>query len=266
VERNYPLFLKKVEEDVGLKEVIKSRYPELLKGPHTCEEIDDRMKRGILMRMRNKLLLQSQYNLTIDPDKVLFAMIHRIVDQKGFQLLLDASEGIFKHLGFQGVIGGPVPSGDQKGEELARGLMHLKSFYPKSVAVNIGFLDVATALLSCDVFLMPSMYEPGGISQLEAFSCGCLVVARATGGLRDTVHPLRIKGRFIEGNGFLFTDYSPESFYDAMARCAAFFTKTHEGFIYRARHKAQDSVYYWDRSAREYIKEIYTFKEIIRII
>ena len=266
VERNYPLFLKKVEEDARLKEKIKTRYPELLKGPRHCERVNDRIRKGILTRMRNKLLLQAQFNLTVDPDKVLFAMIHRIVEQKGFQLLLDASEGIFKHLGFQGVIGGPVPSGDQKGEELARGLIQLRDFYPESVAVNIGFLNVATALLSSDVFLMPSMYEPGGISQLESFACGCLVVARATGGLRDTVHPLRIKGRFIEGNGFLFTDYSPESFYDAMARCAVFFTKTDERVIYRARRKAQDSVYFWDKSAREYIKEVYTLKEIIRII
>jgi len=266
VDTQYPLFLKKVEENSFLKDTVKTRYPELLKGPRFCETVKDIGRREILTRMRNKLLLQTQLNLTVDPDKLLFAMIHRIVEQKGYQLLLDASEGIFRYLGFQGVIGGPVPSGDQKGEELARGLIQLSHYYPESVSVNIGFVDVATALLSSDVFLMPSMYEPGGISQLEAFACGCFVVARATGGLRDTVRPLRIKGRHIEGNGFLFTDYSSESFYDAMARCSAFFTKSSEEEIHQARHKAQNSVYYWDRSAREYIKEIYTLKEIIRVI
>lgn len=107
--------------------------------------------------------------------------------------------------------------------------------------------------------------SPAEISQLEAFACGCFVVARATGGLRDTVHPLRIKGRFTEGNGFLFVDSTPQSFYDAMARCAAFFKQANEVQIYKARCKAGSSVYYWDRSAREYIKEIYALKEIIRI-
>ena len=145
-------------------------------------------------------------------------------------------------------------------------MQNLADFYPEYVSVSIGFLDVAQALLSSDVFLMPSMYEPGGISQLEAFACGCLVIARATGGLRDTVHPLHMKGRIIEGNGFLFADYTPKSFYDAMERCSVFFKNSDENQIYTARKKAERSVYYWDRSAREYMNDIYNLKEIIRIV
>ena len=266
VEKNYPLFLQKVHNNKLLRDKIKARYPELLEGSHYCESVHDKTRKSILTRMRNKLLLQTQEGLVVDPDRILFSMIHRIVDQKGFQLLLEASEGVFRNLGFQGIIGGPVPSGDQRGEELARGLLQLKNHHSDSVSVTIGFLDVTTALLASDVFLMPSLYEPGGISQLEAFACGCLVVARATGGLRDTVHPLRIKGCYIEGNGFLFTDYTPASFYDAMARCSTFFKKVDEKTLHKARCKARDSVYYWGRSAKEYIKEIYTLKEIIRVI
>ena len=218
----------------------------------------------MLVRMRNKLLLQTQRGLELNPDRILFSMIHRVSEQKGYQLLLESSEGIFKHLGFQGVIGGSVSSGDQRGEELARGLQILQGYYPKDVSVNIGFQDVAVPLLSSDVFLMPSLYEPGGISQIEAFSCGCFVVARATGGLRDTVFPLQVRNGEVEGNGFLFGDFTAYSFYDAMKRCHDFFRRADDALLQRARRSTRQYVYFWDRSARLYIDTIYTIKEIIR--
>ena len=113
---------------------------------------------------------------------------------------------------------------------------------------------------------MPSMHEPGGISQLEAFATGSLVVARATGGLRDTVFPVRVRGDEIEGNGFLFSDYTSWAFYDAMERAAQFFRSGSDETIARARMNAEKSVYFWDRPAREYIEEVYRIKEMIRVI
>jgi len=121
-------------------------------------------------------------------------------------------------------------------------------------------------LLSCDVFLMPSLYEPGGIVQLEALLCGCPVIARATGGLRDTVHPINIKGRKIEGNGWLFSDFTPFSFYDAMKRCALFFKETDEKTLNRVRRSTRKNVFSWETPARRYIDTLYTKKEIIREI
>jgi starch synthase len=113
---------------------------------------------------------------------------------------------------------------------------------------------------------MPSMSEPGGISQLEAFATGCLVVARATGGLRDTVFPIRISGDMVEGNGFLFSDYSAWAFYDAMERAHTFFKTHNETIIAKVRRNAENSVYFWDTPAKNYIREIYRIKEIIRMI
>ena len=107
------------------------------------------------------------------------------------------------------------------------------------------------------------MNEPGGISQLEALSCGCLVIARATGGLRDTVFPIRINGKKVKGNGFLFTDFSAWAFYDAIERASSFLTNN-DDLIYKARLIAENSVSFWDRSATQYIKEIYRFREVIR--
>ncbi|GEM_PF-284284 len=265
VENYYERFIQAVETDALLREKVEKRYPELLEGPYRCEKISGKMRRFIVTRMRNKLLLQAERGLKVDPDKVLFTMVHRISEQKGFQLLLEASQGIFQGLRFQGIIGGPVSWGDRRGEELAEGLVQLGNYYRGDASVSIGFQEISVLLLSSDLFLMPSLYEPGGISQLEALACGCLVVARATGGLRDTVKPVRVRGYLVEGNGFLFTDYTPAAFYDAMERAYRFLTSSRENIVYRARINAMHSVYYWDKPARKYLDTIYSMKEIIRV-
>jgi starch synthase len=195
---------------------------------------------------------------------MMFVMIHRITEQKGFQLVLNASEGIFKTLGCQAIIGGAVSSGDDKGEEIAHGLWLLGQYYAKNASVSIGFQEVSVPLLSADVFLMPSAHEPGGISQIEAFMCGMLVLARATGGLRDTVFPVRRTDDGVDGNGFLFTDFTPASFYDALERAQKFFSTADDETLYAARMNAERSVYYWDRPAAEYLAMVYDHKEIIR--
>jgi starch synthase len=264
LDETYPDLMKRIEGDDVLKRKIIHSFPELLKGPRACEKIGEPKRRARSIRVRNKLLLQLRSGITVDPEKILVTMIHRITEQKGFQLLLEASEPLFKELGLQGIIGGQVASGDSRGEEIARGLRQLADYYPDRVAVNIGFQDVSVPLLSSDVFLMPSMHEPGGISQLEALVCGCLVVARATGGLRDTVRPLRIRDQDVLGNGFLFSDFTPWSFLDAMSRCASLFRESDQETIDQARLNAKSSVYFWDTSAKRYIESLYNLKEIIR--
>jgi starch synthase len=266
VERNYPKLAAELKKNKGLKAKVTKRYPEILEGIEAVEKIADEKRKYIVSRMMNKLMLQAERGLDVDPDKVLFVMIHRVTEQKGFQLLLDASEGIFKNLGFQCIAGGGVSSGDRKGEEMAHGLWLLSQYYPGSANIALGFQEVSVPLLSGDIFCMPSMSEPGGISQLEALCCGALVVARATGGLRDTIFPLRKTGDRPEGNGFLFSDFNSWAFYDAMERAAKFFRENDEETIYQARMNAEKSVYFWDRPAREYIQKCYDLKEIIRTI
>ncbi|MBN2161004.1 MAG: glycogen/starch synthase [Spirochaetes bacterium] len=266
VSREYPLFLEHLSSDEALHAKLEERYPEILVGPKAPEAIKDKTRRELVVRMRNKLLLQCSRGLRVDPDIILFSYIHRISEQKGYQLLLEASEGIFKHLKFQGIIGGAVSSGDRRGEEIAHGLYLLGQYYPDMVSVSIGFQDITVPLLSSDLFLMPSMHEPGGISQLEAFAAGNLVLARATGGLRDTVFPVRVRGDEIEGNGFLFSDFNSWAFYDAMERALQFFRGNPEELVLKARKNAEQSVYYWDRPAREYAQKIYEITETIRVL
>ncbi|MDA3900352.1 MAG: glycogen/starch synthase [Spirochaetes bacterium] len=266
IERNYKGFRKAVRADKKLTALIQKRYPEILEGIKAVESIADEKRCYIVSRVMYKMLLQFERGLYIDPDKVLFCMIHRITEQKGYQLLLDTSEGIFKTLEMQGVMGGSVSAGDNSGDTIAHGLWLLSQYYPKSADVAIGFQDVSVPLMASDIFCMPSMNEPGGISQLEGFLCGCLLVARATGGLRDTVFPIRKNGDVIEGNGFLFSDYSGWAFYDAMERAVNFFRENDEDTIYKARMNACNSVFYWDIAARQYLENIYNMKEIVRVI
>ncbi len=92
------------------------------------------------------------------------------------------------------------------------------------------------------------------------------MVARATGGLRDTVFPIRLRGDDVEGNGFLFSDYNPWAFYDAMERASIFFRGNSDAVICKARKNAEASVYFWDRPARQYIEKIYGLTETVRIL
>ena len=257
--------LDRIEEDPELRKKCRKDFPELFEGPEAVSAIPNRSRREFIIRLKRKLKLQLIHNLTIDPDAILFAMIHRLNEQKGFQLLLEASKGIFRDLNFQGIIGGQPASGDTRGEEIAEGLLRLEHYYPHKVSVTIGFTDVRLPIYSSDVFLMPSMNEPGGISQLEALSCGCLVVARATGGLRDTVQPLSIRNQTVKGNGFLFSDYTAKFFFDGMKRCSDFFTSVSIEQIYRARQNAVKSVDFWDKPAKKYKEKLYDIKEIIKL-
>ncbi len=147
VDDLYPELSGILAADVSLRERVESRWPEIMDGPHGCEQIEDLHRRVEVMRVRNKLLLQIERGLDVDPDRILFTMIHRITEQKGFKLLLEASEGVVKTLGMQGVVGGAYSSGDQIGERLCQGLEQLQRYYPRSISFRLGYQDVAIPLL-----------------------------------------------------------------------------------------------------------------------
>lgn len=149
----------------------------------------------------NKMKLQEQLGLPVDGEKAMVAIISRLVDQKGFDLIAEAMNDLMQ-LDMQLVV---IGTGEARYEDMLR---HAAWCNPTKVSANIMFSnDLAHKLYAAaDLFLMPSLFEPCGLSQLISFSYGTIPVVRETGGLKDTVIPYN--KYTCEGNGFSFAPYN----------------------------------------------------------
>jgi starch synthase len=173
----------------------------------------------------------------------LVAMISRMVDQKGFDLLDQISEAL-PALDASFVLLG---SGELRFETQWR---ELAVRYPTRIGVRIGFDDALAHLIEggADLFLMPSRFEPCGLNQMYSLRYGTVPVVRATGGLFDTVHDVDESGR---GTGFTFVDYTPVALLGALGRGLRMFeNRPRWRRIQRAGMREDFS---WDASAREYV-------------
>jgi starch synthase len=175
----------------------------------------------------------------------LVAMISRMVDQKGFDLLdqiadaLPALSASFVLLG----------SGEPRYEAQWRGLAVR---HPGRIGARIGFDDGLAHLMEggADIFLMPSRFEPCGLNQMYSLRYGTVPVVRATGGLFDTVHDVdENAGR---GTGFTFTDYSPVALLRTLGRALEMFEN--RPAWRRIQRAGMREDFSWDASAREYVK------------
>lgn len=185
--------------------------------------------------------IQRNFGLPVDGHAPLAAIVSRLASQKGVDLLDAALPAIFASTTLQLVVLG---SGEPHWEERMR---ELAARFPTRMAVHIGF-DAALAnriYAACDFFLMPSRFEPGGLGQLIAMRYGALPIVRAVGGLNDTVR----EGAY--GNGFRFSEYTPEALSDAVRRALACYDNP---TVYREtqqRNMRED--FSWQRSSRAYI-------------
>lgn len=149
----------------------------------------------------NKIKLQEKLGLPIDGEKAMIGIVSRLVDQKGFDIIA-AAMGELMSMDIQIVV---VGTGDAKYEEMFR---QTAWYNPTKMSANIMFSnDLAHKVYAAsDLFLMPSMFEPCGLSQLISFAYGTIPIVRETGGLKDTVKPYN---KFTgEGNGFSFYPYN----------------------------------------------------------
>lgn len=187
-----------------------------------------------------KAAIQREYGLEEDPDRLLIGMVARMVSQKGMDLILGGSaireaEAQFVFLG----------SGERRFEE---GLQNLSTSYPDRVAVEIGFSDEKEhrIVAGADALLMPSLYEPCGLTQMRALRYGTVPLARRVGGLDDTIEDGR--------TGLLFDDYKPERLDWLIERAVARYKKP-ATWRDTVRHgMALD--YSWERVADRYF-EVY---------
>ena len=196
-------------------------------------------------KVDNKVRLQEDLGLPVKRDTPIIAMVTRLVDAKGLELLVRIMDELLATEDAQFVLLG---TGDKRYEDWFQGLQWR---FPDKVSANIRFSNQLAQRIyaSADIFLMPSIYEPCGIGQLIALRYGTIPVVRATGGLRDTIQPYnKYTG---EGNGYIFENIN--------AHDMAYVIKQALG-DYRDKsvwnhlvENAMNSDYSWKNSAKEYI-------------
>jgi starch synthase len=178
-------------------------------------------------------------------DGPLIGMVTRLADQKGLDILTKALPEIMS-LGVQLVILG---TGDERYHRI---LSDAASRYSKKMRVLLRYDDSLAKNLyaGCDMFLMPSHYEPCGLGQMMALRYGTVPVVRRTGGLTDTVADYNPKtGR---GTGFLFEEYSAPALIDCLRRALAVYSDRTKWRSLMRNGMKQD--FSWERSAKEYVK------------
>ena len=193
----------------------------------------------------DKADLQTAFNLPVNPDVPVMGLVTRLVRQKGIDLITCVMEEIIK-LDLQFVILG---SGDRDYQDFFE---YYSSSYPGKVSCYIGFRnDLASKIYAgSDLFIMPSQFEPCGISQMVSMRYGCIPIVRETGGLKDTVIPYNeYEGT---GNGFSFANYNAHEMLDMIRYAVEQYNKKPEWkkLVKNAMKTNND----WSASAKKYIE------------
>ena len=197
-------------------------------------------------RVFNKDALQAELGLPHDRGAFLVGMVSRLVEQKGLDLILPVIDRFLSYTYSQVVILG---AGDPYYEGR---LWELRDRFPGRFVFWQGFnAGLAQRIYgSCDAFLMPSRFEPCGISQMVAMRYGCVPIVRRTGGLVDTVfHHIP---SLQQGTGYCFDRYETLDFYTCMVRAWEAFQHKETWQALQIRGMLSD--FSWDRSAREYLR------------
>ncbi len=196
----------------------------------------------------NKKELQKELGLAEDSSKFMIGVVSRLTDQKGFDLIQHVMDDIVKEDVQLVVLG----TGEEKYENMFR---HYAWKYPDRVSANIYYSEAMSHKIyaSCDAFLMPSLFEPCGLSQLMSLRYGTLPIVRETGGLKDTVQPYNeFEG---SGTGFSFTNYNAHEMLHCIEYAKhVFYHKKREWNKIIDRAMAED--FSWHSSALKY-QELY---------
>lgn len=197
-----------------------------------------------------KAKLQEELGLEVRDDRPLMVMVTRLTRQKGMDLVMYALDRILAG----GVQVAVLGTGDRDYED---GLRYFQDKYPGIMAARIEFDPALSQRMyaAADMFLMPSKFEPCGLSQIIAMRYGTLPVVRETGGLKDTVIPYN---EFTgEGTGFSFTNFNGDEMGDAVFRAARLFWDNRDAWNQLVT-QAMSQDFSWTRSADKYL-DLYFF-------
>jgi starch synthase len=262
VSKNYACEIQTSEYGCGLDGLMRSKADEgklsgIVNGIDYEEHnpaTDPRLPHAFSLDAPNgkiqcKTALQSELGLPKSKDVALIGLISRLADQKGFDLIHAVAEQMLE-LPVQFVLLG---TGDPT---YARYFKELQTRYPKQVQATIAFdTDLAQRIYAgSDLFLMPSRFEPCGLGQMFALRYGAIPIVRATGGLADTVHDFDLKQR-PDGNGFVFTEYSPNALLATIQRAVGSWQQPAQRNRLLLRALASD--FSWQRPAQAY-QTLYT--------
>ncbi|MBP3629879.1 MAG: glycogen synthase [Clostridia bacterium] len=256
VSPSYAEEIKTSESGCGLNDIIRANAHKLrgiLNGldykfynPKTDKDISNNFDLETLEnRKKNKEDLQKEYGLNIDPNAPMVCIVTRMARQKGIDLIKGCMEKfiIEDNVQFVGVGEGEY--------EYHNYFNYLNNKFPRQCHVNIGYsLEIGKKLYSAsDIFIMPSMVEPCGLSQMVASRYGCVPIVRETGGLKDSIKDF---GCVNGGNGYTFARYSIEDLQNSIKRAL---------YDYKADKKAWEEKvkicmstdFSWNKSIQGYI-------------
>jgi len=215
--------------------------------PETDSVLDFKYSvKNLNKRRKNKSLLRKKFGLAETKDVPLLCIISRLTDQKGFGLLFDAAKPLLKNFNFQLIVLG---GGDEIFVNFFQSLINEN---PNRVAGHFTYDEALPRLIlgSADIILIPSKFEPSGLTQMEAMRYGVVPLVRKTGGLADSV--IDYDAAKQTGAGFVFEPFDSYAFYGAVVR--ALETYKYPKFWEGIQKRAMSMDFSWFHSAKEYVK------------
>lgn len=199
------------------------------------------------LKTNNKEELQRRYGLEVNPNIPLIGVVTRLDSQKGLDLITAVLEEMLIYDEVQFFILG---SGEERYEQF---FQWIRDRYPLKFGVYFGYNASLANLVyaASDLFLMPSLYEPCGLSQLISLRYGTVPIVRETGGLNDTVHAYNEYTH--EGNGFSFTNYNAHDMMYTIRRALSFYHQKPEDWK-RLMKTGMRADYSWEHSAKQYVE------------
>ena len=195
-------------------------------------------------KIKNKLALQKELGLAQNKDAFMIGIVSRLTDQKGFDLINYMMDEMCQQ-DWQIVVLG---TGEERYENMFR---HFAWKYPDKVSANIYYSEEAAHKIyaSCDAFLMPSLFEPCGLSQLMSLRYGTLPIVRETGGLKDTVEPYNEYEH--TGTGFSFRNYNAHEMFNTIRYAHSVYVNDKEEWNNMVQ-RAMEADFSWKASADKY--------------